>query len=290
MIYHQPIFRTLGDTALNIEFGDETSIALNFCILALDISLRAHPPSGLVESNPQVRTLGIVYNPLVRTRDKMIAALQELIASAREVVNLPSRKMTIPALYDDPWSRECAEAFGVRNNMEYIAEFNNMTQEQVIEAHTASDYWVTGVGFVPGAFMSYAMDPRQRIGAPLYRTPRSWTPARLLNFGGTTSTIYPIRVPGGGQLFGRTPINIFEPQQNNAVFADGPVLAKAGDRHRYRAIARDEYDHIRELVKAGIYEYQVEEESFDCAQYITWLESMGEAAEKTDPHSSWSLA
>ena len=290
MIYHQPIFRTLGDTALNIEFGDETSIALNFWILALDISLRAHPPSGLVESNPQVRTLGIVYNPLVRTRDKMIAALQELIASAREVVNLPSRKMTIPALYDDPWSRECAEAFGVRNNMEYIAEFNNMTQEQVIEAHTASDYWVTGVGFVPGAFMSYAMDPRQRIGAPLYRTPRSWTPARLLNFGGTTSTIYPIRVPGGGQLFGRTPINIFEPQQNNAVFADGPVLAKAGDRHRYRAIARDEYDHIRELVKAGIYEYQVEEESFDCAQYITWLESMGEAAEKTDPHSSWSLA
>ena len=241
MIYHQPIFRTLGDTALNIEFGDETSIALNFCILALDISLRAHPPSGLVESNPQVRTLGIVYNPLVTTRDKMIAALQELIASAREVVNLPSRKMTIPALYDDPWSRECAEAFGVRNNMEYIAEFNNMTQEQVIEAHTASDYWVTGVGFVPGAFMSYAMDPRQRIGAPLYRTPRSWTPARLLNFGGTTSTIYPIRVPGGGQLFGRTPINIFEPQQNNAVFADGPVLAKAGDRHRYRAIARDEY-------------------------------------------------
>jgi len=290
MIYHQPIFRTLGDTALNIEFGDETSIALNFCILALDISLRAHPPSGLVESNPQVRTLGIVYNPLVTTRDKMIAALQELIASAREVVNLPSRKMTIPALYDDPWSRECAEAFGVRNNMEYIAEFNNMTQEQVIEAHTASDYWVTGVGFVPGAFMSYAMDPRQRIGAPLYRTPRSWTPARLLNFGGTTSTIYPIRVPGGGRLFGRTPINIFEPQQNNAVFADGPVLAKAGDRHRYRAIARDEYDHIRELVKAGIYEYQVEEESFDCAQYITWLESMGEAAEKTDPHSSWSLA
>lgn len=290
MIYHQPMFRTLGDTALNIEFGDETSIALNFRILALDISLRAHPPHGLVETNPQVRTLGIVYNPLVTTRDKMIAALQELMASAGEVAKLPSRKMTIPALYDDPWSRECAEAFGVRNNMEYIAEFNNMTPEQVIAAHTASDYWVTGVGFVPGAFMSYAMDPRQRIGAPLYRTPRSWTPARLLNFGGTTSTIYPIRVPGGGQLFGRTPINIFEPQQENAIFADGPVLAKAGDRHRYRAIARDEYDHIRELVEAGSYEYQIEEDNFDCAQYIAWLESLGEAAEKTDPDSSWSLA
>jgi len=290
MIYHHPMFRTLGDTALNIEFGDETSIALNFRILALDISLRANPPNGLVETNPQVRSLGIVFNPLATTRDKLIAALQELIESAGEVANLPSRKMTIPALYDDPWSRECAEAFGVRNNMEYIAEFNNMTPEQVIEAHTASDYWVTGVGFVPGAFMSYAMDPRQRIGAPLYRTPRSWTHSRLLNFGGTTSTIYPIRVPGGGQLFGRTPVNIFEPQQKNTVFAGSPVLARAGDRHRYRAIARDEYEHIRELVEAGIYEYQIEEDSFDCAQYIAWLESLGEAAEKTDLNSLWSLA
>ncbi|MEE8171394.1 MAG: carboxyltransferase domain-containing protein [Alphaproteobacteria bacterium] len=283
------MFRTLGDTALNIEFGDETSIALNFRILALDLTIRAHPPNGLVETNPQVRTLGIVYNPLVTTRDKLIAALKELIGSEGCAGELPSRKMTIPALYDDPWSRECAQAFGVRNNMEYIAEFNNMTPGQVIEAHTASDYWVTGVGFVPGAFMSYAMDPRQRIGAPLYRTPRTWTHARLLNFGGTTSTIYPIRVPGGGQLFGRTPINIFEPEQKNAIFKNGPVLAKAGDRHRYRAISREEYDDIRERVEAGSYEYQVEEDSFDCAGYIAWLDSLGEPAEKRDPQSSWAL-
>ena len=289
MIYHQPIFRTMGDTALNIEFGDEASIDLNFRILALDLTIRAHPPKGIVETNPQVRTLGIVYNPLATTRGNIIAGLKEMIDSTDNVEQLPSRKMTIPAFYDDPWSRECAEAFGVRNNMEYIAEFNNMTTQQVIEAHTACDYWVTGVGFVPGAFMSYAMDPRQRIGAPLYRTPRSWTHARLLNFGGTTSTIYPIRVPGGGQLFGRTPINIFEPQQKNAIFMHGPVLAKAGDRHRYRAISREEYDDIRERVEAGRYEYQVEEDNFDCTGYIAWLKRLGEPAEKRDPQSSWSL-
>jgi len=279
----------MGDTALNIEFGDETSIVLNFRILALDLAIRENPPPGLVETNPQVRTLGIVYDPLATTLAKMTAALTEMVEAAGDVVELQSRKLIIPAYYDDPWSRECAEAFGVRNNMEYIAEFNDMTVPEVIAAHTACDYWVTGVGFVPGAFMSYAMDPRLRIGAPLYRTPRSWTHARLLNFGGTTSTIYPIRVPGGGQLFGRTPINIFEPQQKNAVFADGPVLAKAGDRHRYRAISREEYDEIRAEVEAGRYDYQVEEDSFDCTGYAAWLESLGEPAELRDPDASWSL-
>ena len=97
--------------------------------------------------------------------------------------------------------------------------------------------------------MSYAMDPGKRFGAPLYRTPRTWTHARLLNFGGLTSTIYPIRVPGGGQLFGRTPIEIFDPQERSPAFADGPVLARAGDRHRYESIAREEYDEIRAAVR-----------------------------------------
>ena len=30
MIYDEPAFKTMGDTAINVEFGDETSIPLNF--------------------------------------------------------------------------------------------------------------------------------------------------------------------------------------------------------------------------------------------------------------------
>jgi len=287
MIYERPVFRTLGDTALNLEFGDETSIPLNFRILGMDAAIHQSPPKGIIETNPQVRALGIVYDPLSVSRNYLIGALSEFIEAGSEVDKLASRRLTIPALYDDPWSSECAEAFGVRNNMDFIAEFNDMTVAQVIEAHTGCDYWVTGVGFVPGAFMSYAMDPKLRIGAPLYRTPRTWTHSRLLNFGGTTSTIYPMRVPGGGQLFGRTPLNIFEPEQKNAAFRDSPVLAKAGDRHRYIAIMRDEYDDIRAQVETGAYDYAIEEDTFDCDGYLAWLEEQGEPLEKHDPDATW---
>ena len=287
MIYDAPVFRILGDTAINVEFGDESSIPLNFRILALDLALREDRPKGLVETNPQVRTLGLVFDPLATTRGRIVAHLEALIAAQGAVPTLPSRRLIVPALYDDPWSRACADAFGVRNNIEYIAEFNGMTVAQVIATHTACDYWVTGVGFVPGAFMSYAMDPRERFGAPLYRTPRTWTHARLLNFGGLASTIYPIRVPGGGQLFGRTPIEIFDPEARNPAFAGSPVLARAGDRHRYVSISREEYDAIRAAVKTGAYEYRMEEGCFDCAAYRDWLAGLGEPAEKRDPESAW---
>lgn len=287
MIYERPVFRTLGDTALNLEFGDETSIPLNFRILGVDAAIHQSLPKGIIETNPQVRSLGIIYDPLSVTRNYLIGALSEFIEAGSEVDKLASRRLTIPALYDDVWSSECAESFGVRNNMDFIAEFNEMSVEQVIKAHTSSDYWVTGVGFVPGAFLSYAMNPKLRIGAPLYRTPRTWTHSRLLNFGGTTSTIYPMRVPGGGQLFGRTPLNIFEPEQKNAAFRESPVLAKAGDRHRYIAIVRDEYDDIRAQVEAGAYDYAIEEDTFDCAGYLAWLEEQGEPPQKQDPNATW---
>ena len=290
MVYDEPVFRSLGDTAINVEFGDESSIPLNFRILTLDFALREHAPKGLVETNPQVRTLGLVFNPLATTRERIVAHVKALIAAQGAVTTLPSRRVIIPALYNDPWSRECAEAFEVRNNIEYIAAVNDMTVAQVIETHTGCDYWVTGVGFVPGTFLSYAMDPAKRFGAPLYRTPRTWTHARLLNYGGLTSTIYPIRIPRVGQLFGRTPIEIFDPRELSPAFADGPVLTRAGDRHRYESITREEYDEIRAEVEAGTYEYRVEEGTFDCAGYVAWLAGTGEPAERRDPESLWGSA
>ena len=274
MIYDEPLMRTLGDTALNVEFGDESSVVLNFRILALDLAIRERPPKGLIETNPQVRSLGLVYDPLTTTRAALTGYVRERLAAMGEVATLASRRVVIPAWYDDPWSKECAAAFGVPDNMQYIAAFNGISVDEVVARHTGCDYWVTGVGFVPGAFMSYAMDPRLKFGAPLYRTPRTWTHARLLNFGGNTSTIYPIRCPGGGQLFGRTPLNIFEPAQRNAAFADGPVLARAGDRHRYVSISPDEYHAIRAQVEAGSYDYEIEDGTFDVVGYLAWLKTL----------------
>ena len=90
-------------------------------------------------------------------------------------------------------------------------------------------------------------------------------------------------MPGGGQLFGRTPLEIFDPQERSPAFADGPVLARAGDRHRYESIARDEYDAIRAEVEAGTYEYRVEEGTFDCAGYVDWLAEIGGAGGEARP-------
>ncbi|HTG52150.1 MAG TPA: carboxyltransferase domain-containing protein, partial [Candidatus Tectomicrobia bacterium] len=48
--------------------------------------------------------------------------------------------------------------------------------------------------------------------------------------------IYPLRSPGGWNLIGRTPLRLFDPQK------DSPTLLRAGDRVRFRAITREEFE------------------------------------------------
>ena len=82
-------------------------------------------------------------------------------------------------------------------------------------------------------------------------------------------------------------MNSHRPINRQTILRDSPVLAKAGDRHHYIAIERDEYDDIRAQVEAGAYDYAIEEDTFDCASYLARLEEQGEPLEKHDPDATW---
>ena len=58
-----------------------------------------------------------------------------------------------------------------------------------------------------------------------------------------------MRSPGGYQLLGRTPVDLYDPLQRNEVFRDSPVLPIAGERHRYVPIDEAEYHEIRRQVE-----------------------------------------
>jgi allophanate hydrolase subunit 1 len=97
-----------------------------------------------------------------------------------------------------------------------------------------------------------------KLSARKYERPRKWTDPGIVCLAGVITSYYPVRSPGGYQMLGRTPIDLFDPQRRNRVFADGPVLPRVGDRHRYVPIGGEEYEEIRAKVEAGSYEYEIE--------------------------------
>jgi urea carboxylase len=125
------------------------------------------------------------------------------------------------------------------------------------------------VGFTPGCYFSIPLDMSKLLRAPKWRTPRDYTPARCLALAGFSTGAYPVASPGGYQLLGRLAVNIYEPQPRNAIFPEDGVLLTAGDRLQYRNVGPLEYDRIWSDVEAGRYDYEVVDEDFDVAAYLT---------------------
>jgi urea carboxylase len=251
-------FRSLGDLELCVEFGDRIDLALNFRVLALDRALKESGVRGVRETVPTHRSLGVVYDPLRIRRSELEHLVTGLLDDLPALSEFPSRLVTIPIWYDDPWSRACAEAHGVGDNIDYLAEINGVSRDEVVAAHTRVLHWVSAVGFQPSTYQAVPLGP-MALTAPKYERPRKWTDPGIVCLAGAITSYYPVRCPGGYQMLGRTPIDLFDPQRRNPVFADGPVLPRVGDRHRYVPIGREEYEEIRARVEAGTYEYEIED-------------------------------
>lgn len=272
MIYDPPIFRPLGDRYIGVEFGDEANIELNFRVLALADRVEQDPIAGVVDVIPSLRQLAVILDPAVTTHAKVRDALGEMIDDLGEVHALPSRRLLLPCWYDDPWGAELARRYGVQKNIDFVADQNGITVEEVIRRHTGTDFWIVCVGFTPGCYFSFPLDPRMRLTAPKWVTPRDYTPARMLALAGFSTGAYPVASPGGYQLVGRLAVNIYEPIPKNRVFPEDGVLLRAGDRIRYFAVDALEYDEIWTAVEAGDYDYDVVEEVFDIDSWRAGLD------------------
>lgn len=268
MIYDEPKFRPLGDCYLAVEFGDEADLSLNFKVLALAEQLRKADLPGIMEIIPSFRELGVLFDRFETDYDTLRDAVGAIQKTVVEVDELPSRLVELPLWYNDPWSAELANRFDVQNNIEFVAECNGITVDEVIARHTGTDYWIVCVGFTPGCYFSLPLDPSKWLKAPKYKTPRSYTPARLVALAGFSTGAYPVASPGGYQVIGRLAVNIFEPNSKSSVFPEDGVLLQAGDRLRYYNVNALEYDDIWEAAQAGTFEYRITEETFNVKDYL----------------------
>ena len=97
------------------------------------------------------------------------------------------------------------------------------------------------VGFVAGLPFLYQMVERERqIQVPKYLRPRTDTPKLTVGYGGCFSCIYSVRGAGGYQMFGITPMPIYDPEQKISYLPrlHVPVQARATSSSGSRSAAR----------------------------------------------------
>lgn len=272
-----PRYEHGADDYVFVELAEEMSFDANFRAQAITQEIRRRELPGIVEVAPSNASYMLHFDPAVIEPDDLLGRLRE-IASDIDITDYSweAQVIEVPVLYDDPWTRETLMRFRDRHqapestDLEYSARINGFDSvEAFVDAHSAAPHMVTMIGFVPGLPWTFQMVPRDRqIEVPKYVQPRTATPSRAIGYGGAFSAIYPVKGAGGYQLFGRTPIEVLDVDQELAEFRDSMVLPAPGDILKFKQIDRTEYDAVRAAVEDGSYQYTTGTVDFDPEEFF----------------------
>ncbi|MDY0235331.1 MAG: 5-oxoprolinase subunit PxpB [Gudongella sp.] len=238
IMYDKIKFLVAGDSSLVMEFGNSISPIINSKIRNVLNLIEASDIVGILELIPTYRSIQVIYNPLLIEYDSLIDKLTEIGNSINEDSANSDRIVEIPTLYGGEYGPD----------IEFVAEHNGITVEEVIRIHSSTDYLLYMLGFTPG--FGYLGGMSEKIAAPRLQVPRTKIPAGSTGVAGTQTGIYPIDSPGGWQLIGRTPIKLYDP------LADPPVLLNAGDYIRFTPIS-DESEYLKILEAVNNKDYKV---------------------------------
>jgi len=247
-----------------------------FKSLSMTNAIREAKIEGVTEVCPANASFQVKYDPDVIAPDAMLARLQELEERAEQAERrIDTRIVEVPVYYEDPWTHETLMRFRERHqdpnatDIEYAARINGFDDAAAfIAAHSASPWFVSMVGFVAGLPFMYQMVERERqIQVPKYVRPRTDTPKQTVGYGGCFSCIYSVRGAGGYQMFGITPMPIYDPSQSLPHLRDFMVFFKPGDIVKFKPIDRSRYEELLAEVEAERFEPRVHPVTFSLDEF-----------------------
>ncbi len=252
-----------GDEHLFVELSESMSLHAFFKGMMITRALAERKLAGVTEICPANASYQVRFDPDVLAVDDLRHVLEDIEGGLDGGHRtLSTRILEIPVLYNDPWTNETQQRFRDRHqdpestDLEFAARVNGYPDiDAFIRAHSDTPWFVSMVGFVAGLPFMYQMVERDKqIQVPKYLKPRTDTPKLTVGYGGCFSCIYSVRGAGGYQMFGVTPVPIYDPDQKLAHLADFMILFRPGDIVKFRPVDRAEYDDIAAAVERGDYE------------------------------------
>lgn len=267
-----------ADEHLVVQLSEAMSLEANFKAMAIASALESENISGIIDICPSNASLLVRFDPDVVAPEE----IERRVRTAEDALGhggrqeLQTRIFELPVWYNDPFTNETGARFRDRHqtpdktDLEFAAMENDLPSvEAFIEAHAGSPWITSMVGFVAGLPFLFQMVPQERqLEVPKYVRPRTDTPKQTIGHGGCFTAIYSVRGAGGYQMFGITPVPIFDPQQVLPDFKDFMIFFKPGDIVKFRRVEEDEYNSILKEVEAGTYRYRQAPVTFVLEEFL----------------------
>lgn len=217
----RPRYLALGDSALTVVLGQGISRELSQKVTQVARVVMDSKIKGVLDVVPSYASFAVYYDPCNAVYKEMLANLQDSVerqsgGTATVETGLEARRtIRIPVRYDG-------------EDLGDVTARTGLTRNGVVELHTAREYHVYVIGFVPG--FAYLGEIDNALVLPRRATPRKRVPAGSVAIAERQTGIYPFSTPGGWHVIGTTSVTMFDPASAK------PALLHVGDTVIFESI------------------------------------------------------
>lgn len=221
-----------GERLLIVELPAADRIAANRRARDIAAHVAAANLPCVTDIVPAMTTVGIHYNPARVPLDAahptpwraLVNVISALLDTVAERTKTTPRVVDIPVCYGGEFGPD----------LDDVAAACGLSAAELIERHSTSLADVMMLGFAPGHPYIGLLD--ERLNPPRRATPRTAVAPGSIGLANRQTVIYPLTLPGGWHLIGRTPLALFAPSREGA-----PCLVSPGDQVRFVPITPEQF-------------------------------------------------
>ena len=227
--FRPPTILPASDRSIMIQFNQEISEYIHQQVHFYSTLL-------LETHEDKISNLSPAYSSiLIRLKEgisiwRTIAKLKQFFNENHEIKVTDRTRIKIPVCYEGGFAPDLAR----------VSAHTGLSIKQIIHKHTTGKYLIYFLGFSPGFPYVGGMDPN--LETPRLESPRTSVPAGSVAIGGKQTGIYPIQSPGGWNIIGRTPLNLFSWNQ-----AKTPALPMGASIEFYSITDQEFHDNLESL-------------------------------------------
>jgi len=217
----------LGDAALYCDFGKEVNKDTNTKVIRYFKSIQKANVEGVNNLTPSYNKL-IVSFDLRKTNYKDVKKKIESLHIDIEN-NLENNKLEIPICVDESFALD----------IKRLEEKLKISREIIYENFFKKEFFCYMTGFIAG--MPFLGDLDNNMRAKRLETPRVKVPKGSVGLTEQFANIYTFESPGGWNIIGNTPLNVF-----NSSNEKKPNLINPGDTVVFKEITKNKFESYNE--------------------------------------------
>ena len=212
----------LGDAALYCDFGKEINKETNTNVIRYFKSIQKENIEGVNNLTPSYNKLIVSFNLRKTNFNDLKKIIENLEINKSD--NLKNKKIKIPVCIDKSFSLD----------IKRLEEKLTINKTEIYEKFFNKEFFCYMTGFIAG--MPFLGDLDNNMRAKRLETPRVKVPKGSVGLTEQFANIYTFESPGGWNIIGNTPLNIFDSSKETE-----PNLINPGDTVIFNEISIDEH-------------------------------------------------